>query len=106
MDDDQFPFDKPELADAAYKRFKATQDASVVRDLVRSLKLREAQVTTLTAQRDALLVACQAYMARWRGGCIDFSLMVDITRKVEAAIALATATDGTCDSEAEKPEEI
>jgi hypothetical protein len=45
MNDDEFPLDKPELANAAYERFRRNQDVSIVRDLVNSLRLREAEIS-------------------------------------------------------------
>ena len=47
MDDDQFPIDKPELANAAFSRFRETQESAVVRDLASSLREREAELARL-----------------------------------------------------------
>lgn len=66
MTDDEFPLDKPELANAAAERFRYTQEASVVRDLTAALKRREATITRLTAHRDALLRAIHALVPSYR----------------------------------------
>jgi DNA polymerase III psi subunit len=94
VDDDQFPLDKPELAIAAYERFKRTQDASVVRDLVRSLKMRESQIAQLTAQRDQLLKACRKALDVWGRELIDDDPLTEReAEKLDAVCHLVSALE-------------